>query len=162
MQETLGEPPTVRIIRAAPGDAPQVAPLFDAYRVSYCQPSDPQGALSFITERLERGDSVIFLALVPDPEARRLRSAGFTQLYPSFTSVGMGRTWILNDLFVAEEFRRTGIAKRLMSHATDFARSTGAKSMSLLTAHENEAAKALYAAMGWTRDEVFARFTRKL
>jgi ribosomal protein S18 acetylase RimI-like enzyme len=158
----MDEHGVVRAVRATAGDAMLVAPLFDAYRVFYQQRSDPAGAERFITERLMRDDSVIFLALVPDPGSRRYDGVGFTQLYPSFTSVGLGRTLILNDLYVDPKYRRAGVGKMLMQAAAAHARETGAKSLSLLTARDNEAAKGLYAAMGWALDEKFDRYLLKL
>lgn len=69
--------------------------LFDQYRVFYQQASDLDAARLFLKERLNGGDSIIFAASEHD------QMAGFTQLYPSFSSVSLKRIWILNDLFVA-------------------------------------------------------------
>ena len=44
--------------------------------------------------RMKNGESVIYLAMDDNNEAM-----GFVQLYPSFTSVGMNKMWILNDLW---------------------------------------------------------------
>jgi hypothetical protein len=74
--------------------------LFDHYRVFYGQTSDREGARTFLCDRLQHKDSVIFVAIAPDGYA------GFTQLYPSFSSVSMGQVWILNDLYVSESYRR--------------------------------------------------------
>ena len=52
--------PTIR--RATVDDADAIAPLFDRYRIFYQQPSDPALAQRFIGERLQRDESVIFLA----------------------------------------------------------------------------------------------------
>lgn len=46
---------------------------------------------------------------------------GFTQLYPSYSSVSMQGTFILNDLFVHLNFRDKGIGEALMNHAKEFA-----------------------------------------
>ena len=48
--------------QAGPGDAALIAPLFDAYRRFYDQPSDLALARAFVAERLERNESVIYLA----------------------------------------------------------------------------------------------------
>ena len=90
---------SIHIRRAEPGDGSLVAPLFDAYRVFYQQASDIEGALQFITDRLLQNESVIFIAYLNDAPV------GFTQLFPIFTSVGMQRTWLLNDLYVTEHVR---------------------------------------------------------
>lgn len=74
----------VRVTRAGVGHATAVAPLFDSYRQFYGQRPDLPGATAFMTERLSRGESVVFLAL--DSEA----ALGFVQMYPSFSSVRIG------------------------------------------------------------------------
>jgi ribosomal protein S18 acetylase RimI-like enzyme len=67
-----------------------VAPLFDAYRQFYNQLPDLDGARRFLVERLGRGESVIYVVVEGG------RALGFTQLYPSFSSVSMRPIWILN------------------------------------------------------------------
>ena len=73
------------IRKATVKDAADVARLFDDYRVWYHQKPDYDGALRFLTERLGNNESTILIAIVND------ELAGFTQMYPIFTSVGMGR-----------------------------------------------------------------------
>lgn len=149
----------IRIRRAGPGDLDAIAPLFDAYRVFYRQPSDLPRAHAFMRDRLERGDSAVFIALAgPDPSPT---PAGFTQLYPSFTSVGAARTWILNDLFVEPTFRKRSVADRLMDEAERFAAADGARSISLLTAQDNAAARHLYERRRWALDEQFVRYIKR-
>lgn len=140
---------SVKVIQAGVGEVPLAAPLFDAYRQFYGQKSDLPGATAFLTERLTRGESVVFLAL--DGGA----ALGFVQLYPSFSSVRMRPIWILNDLFVAEAERRGGIARLLMDVALGLARSTGATRLVLSTAKDNEAARSLYLSLGYRMDEAF-------
>lgn len=138
----------MEIRRATPEDVPLVAPLFDAYRVFYEQEPDPELAHDFLRERLERAESVVFLAL--DGEAGR--ATGFTQLYPLFSSVAAQRTWLLNDLFVAPEARGRGVGGALLEAARRFAAETGAGGLELATAPDNVTAQRLYEATGWKRD----------
>jgi GNAT superfamily N-acetyltransferase len=135
------------IRRATLEDLELVAPLFDAYRRFYAQPGDLVRARNYLRDRLSRDESVILLATHDD------RTAGFTQLYPVFSSVRTARTWILNDLFVAEDARRGGIARALLDAAADFARADGAAGLSLETMRDNAPARALYRAAGWHEDE---------
>jgi len=74
----------------------KIVGLIDAYRQFYKQSSDVASAYEFLKERFSHGESVIFLAFEGD------QALGFTQLYPSFSSVSMARVFILNDLFVAQ------------------------------------------------------------
>src|SRR5262245_30923234 len=113
----------VEIMRAGAEHLDLVAPLFDAYRQFYRQEPDRSGTKRFLAERIRNGESVIFLAWdrLPNGEPH---GVGFIQLYPSFSSVGMKRIWILNDLFVAPSARKAGVGRELMNHAKEFARST--------------------------------------
>ncbi|MEO1522663.1 MAG: hypothetical protein AAFU78_18045 [Cyanobacteria bacterium J06633_2] len=87
----------MKIIQAHLEHLDAVSWLFDNYCVFYQQPSDLNAAKTFLRDRLQNSDSAIFVA-VEDA----LQIVGFTQLYPSFSSVSMERIWILNDLFVEQ------------------------------------------------------------
>jgi GNAT superfamily N-acetyltransferase len=150
----------VRVIQATSDHLQALAPLFDGYRRFYGEQPDLDGAWTFLAERLERGESVLFLALL-DRDGREL-PAGLAQLYPSFSSTSMRRLWILNDLYVAPETRGHGVGRALLQAAREHAERTGAKGLELMTARDNRAAQALYESMGWKRDEVFLPYTRYL
>jgi ribosomal protein S18 acetylase RimI-like enzyme len=127
-----------------------VAPLFDNYRVFYGQPSDLALATSFLAERLTKQESVILLA-----KDDLGKPVGFTQLYPSFSSVSAARTWILNDLYVLDELRGQGIGKQLLNAARDHAVSTQAKGIGLQTARDNDKAQKLYESVGYVIDSEY-------
>lgn len=131
-------------------DLDLLVPLFDAYRQFYRKPGDPALARRFLRDRLENGQSIVFLALLPDGTA-----TGFAQLYPSFSSAAAARIFILNDLFVAPQFRRMGAAAALLAAARAFAEAAGAVRLTLSTEVTNESAQALYEACGWTRQTDF-------
>jgi len=139
--------------RARQEDLGELAALFDAYRVFYERPSDADGARAFVSERLEQGDSTIFVC-----EGGEGALEGFTQLYPSFSSASMARIFVLNDLYVRPEARRSGVARALMHAAHEFARDAGAVRVSLATARTNTSAQPLYESMGYRRDEVFLHY----
>jgi len=142
---TAGE---VRIERARLRHLDALLPLFVAYRHFYERPDDPR-ARSFLEERMRRDESVVFLALLAGA------AVGFTQLYPSFASVSLCRTFVLYDLFVAPHARRHGVAAKLLRTAVDYARQQGAGELMLQTATGNLAAQGLYEREGWVRDEEF-------
>lgn len=147
---------TTTIVRATPEDLSEVVPLFDAYRRFYRQDADLDRASTFMAARLEQGDSVVLLA------RSQTKAVGFTQLYPSFTSVGMQRIWILNDLFVKESARHLGVGTALVEEAQRFARETQAARLTLATAIDNDPAQTLYESTGWVRDEAFIHYTYNL
>ena len=133
----------MQLRRATVKDVDAIAPLFDRYRQFYEQTPDAAKAREFIQARLSADESVIFIA---EDQGQVL---GFTQLFPSFSSVGAARAWILNDLYVLPEARRQGVARALLHAAADFGRSTGAARLELETDHDNRSAQALYRHMGW-------------
>jgi ribosomal protein S18 acetylase RimI-like enzyme len=140
-------PITVR--QAELSDIEAVIPLLDAYRQFYGRSSDLNAARKFLTDRFTQSESVIFIAYHAGT------AVGFTQLYPSFSSVSLGRIFILNDLFVIEQARRIGVASRLLATAVEFSRNQSAVRVSLSTAIENEKAQQLYQSAGWKRDAQF-------
>lgn len=87
---------------------------------------------------------MIFLAFTENDTA-----VGFVQLYPSFSSVSAERTFILNDLFVMANVRRSGVAALLLDATVNYGKAVGAIRLSLPTAITNEAAQALYSSEGW-------------
>ncbi|MHA6204246.1 N-acetyltransferase family protein [Dyella soli] len=135
-------------------DLDLVAPLFDAYRQFYGQPADPGLARRFLAERFQHHESVVLLAVDGQGDG-----IGFTQLYPLFSSVRAARKYLLNDLFVASQARRGGVAVALLREAADYARAAGAVGMSLSTAHTNEAAQRLYESLGWKRELEFREYS---
>lgn len=134
----------------------KISKLFDRYRIFYKQSSNLEAATKFLQERFEQKDSTIFLALKGE------KAIGFTQLYPSFSSVSMRRIWILNDLFVEEDFRKKGVARLLMSAAEKFARETGAVRIVLSTQIFNVVAQKLYESRGYIKDEEFFHYALSL
>lgn len=143
--------------QATIGDLALIAPLFDAYRQFYGQPPDPVAAKAFLLERFRHQQSVMFLAV--DDQGQ---PTGFTQLYPSFSSVRMARSYILNDMFVATSARRQGVAAALLQAAAAYGRAMGAARLSLATGLDNKDAQALYESQGWRADEVFRHYNLSL
>jgi len=82
---------------------------------------------------------------------------GLAQLYPSFSSIRLGREWILNDLFVKPEARGRGVGSDLLARCERWTVETGAVGAWLDTAVDNPAQR-LYAARRWKLDREFLRF----
>ncbi len=144
----------VEIIAAKIEHLDIVADLFNQYRVWYHQQSDPEGARQFLGERITNGESTIFLAF------NNGLPAGFVQLYPIFTSVGMKRAWLLNDLFVNEHHRGAGIATMLLERAKELGRSNNSKWLLLQTDQSNSQAQQLYHKNGWeTVPDMFFQYS---
>ncbi len=144
--------PAATVRQALLSDLEPIVPLLDGYRQFYGQPSEEAEVRAFLRQRLSQGDSVLFIAETAG------RAVGFTQLYPSFSTVSMARIFILNDLFVVPEARRLGVARSLLAAAVNHARAAGAIRLSLSTAIGNTAGQALYASAGWRRDHEFLTY----
>ena len=143
------QPSNVQVRVATSADLDLIVPLFDAYRRFYRQPSDLPNARSFLQERLDRLESTILVAL------DQSEAIGFTQLYPSFSSVSMARIFILNDLFVSPEARTKGVGSALLAAAAEFGKQAGAVRLVLGTETTNTVAQSVYERMGWVRDTSF-------
>ncbi len=143
----------MKVIHASLNNLQALIPLFDGYRLFYKQASNRRAVQNFLTERFHEKDSVILIAL--DEKGNGL---GFTQLYPSFSSVFMQRVYILNDLFVYEKARGQGIGEALMERAKQFAREMGSKGLTLETAIDNPAQE-LYKRLGWVKDTEVNHYT---
>ncbi|KON70552.1 acetyltransferase [Peribacillus butanolivorans] len=134
------------IQKATLNELDSLTELFDLYRVFYEQTSNLEGAREFLKERLTNEESVIFMAF------DGVNPIGFVQLYPSFSSVSMMRSWVLNDLFVKGNARKKGFGEKLLKAAIAFAKETGAKGVSLETDKDNGNAQKLYEKIGFIRE----------
>ena len=138
----------MKIITATLDHLELIAPLFNAYRVFYDQASDLEAATAFLRERFLLRESVIYMALEGET------AFGFTQLYPSFSSVSMRRLWILNDLFVIPEARGQRVGEALIGAAVELAQTSGAVGVQLETAHSNLSGQRLYERLGFQREDL--------
>ena len=144
----------MEIRKTSPQDLELIVPLFDAYRVFYGQKSDLDAAHSFLKERFNNNETVIFLAVEND------KPIGFTQLYTTFSSVSMKPFYILNDLFVVPEFRKKGIGEALLNHAKQHCQELNYKGLALETGMDNPAQK-LYERLGWEKDQEYFHYSWK-
>ena len=145
----------MRIIKATLEHLDLLAPLFVKYREYYGQLPYPDSSRSFLEKRLERDESIIYLAL-PDDDDNKLM--GFCQLYPSFSSLSLKRVWILNDIYVAEDSRRMLVADNLMREAKKLAEDTNAVRLRASTSSDNEVAMKTYESMGFKADTEFKSY----
>lgn len=147
--------PNIRL--AVLNDTEPLSQLFDLYRQFYEQTADNALATQFITERINKRESVIFVA---ENETKQL--IGFCQIYPSFCSVAAAKIGVLYDLFVDSSTRKTGAGRALMLAAHEYAANNGMARLDLTTAKNNLNAQALYESLGWLRDEVFYTYTKEM
>lgn len=155
---------------ATDDDVDAVVDLFRQYLRFYDQEVPDAEARSYLTARRDAGDSVLLVAALGpedcDPEGGTptddapavARVVGFAQSYPTWSSVSLSRSWVLNDLFVTPFARGTGAARALVQQTAQRAKEAGAIRVSLATAWDNVAAQGLYESEGFIRDEHFHHY----
>ncbi|MBB6460061.1 GNAT family N-acetyltransferase [Flammeovirga kamogawensis] len=121
--------------------------LFNKYRIFYRQESSIEQSKNFLTNRINNNESKIIIAI------KENKAVGFIQLYPIFSSVMLSKSWILNDLYIHEEYRKKGIAATLIEQVLEFAKSDGATTVKLSTEITNTQAQNLYEQMNFKKIE---------
>ena len=139
----------LEIKKATTEDVTRVVLLFDEYRKFYKQASDMEAAADFLQERLAKNESVIFSAFVNET------AVGFCQLFPIFSSVGLKRAWLLNDLYVNETARGQGVAAALLQKAKEWGIKTNSGWLLLQTGADNYTAQSVYEKNGWKKIDDF-------
>ena len=135
----------MHIVKAELQHVPDLIPLFDGYRIFYEQESDYVRAKSFLTKRLKRNESIIYIAYEEE------YAVGFTQLYPLFSSVTMQPMFLLNDLYVEDNYRNQGIGNMLIDKAKQLCKTLNYKGLAIQTAQSNPA-QHLYKRLGFVKD----------
>lgn len=139
----------MRIVQATADHLAELAQLFAEYRVFYEQPMEYSRSYDFLKERIEKNESVIFIALSDE------KICGFTQLYPSFTSVGIDKIWVLNDIYVNPEYRKMGVAQSLIEKVLVYSEASERGKVVLSTSYYNLNAQKLYEKLGFTKTEFY-------
>ncbi|WP_349663944.1 GNAT family N-acetyltransferase [Cellulophaga lytica] len=135
----------VTIKKATEEDSSIVAPLLNNYRIFYKQEPNLKAAENFLIERLSKNQSHIFIAF------KNNIAVGFTQLYTSYSSVALQPLFILNDLYVDNQYRGNNIGTELLKKAQQFCKDNKHKGLVLETATNNPAQK-LYEKLNWEKD----------
>ena len=101
-------------------------------------------------------------ALLADPEREGLQliaraedgvAVGFATIYWTWQTLDAGRLAVMNDLFVSEAARGSGLADALILACADEARRHGALSLGWQTAKDNTRAQKVYERVGAERSE---------
>ncbi|MEO7964010.1 MAG: GNAT family N-acetyltransferase [Gemmatimonadaceae bacterium] len=160
---TPNDSPALTIERAELSDIPEIAPLFEGYRAFYGKEPALEHATAFLEDRMAGNESVVLVArVVTDGNEARGAIAGFAQLFRALSSLSLGKTMILNDLYVAPEWRRAGAARLLVNASIAHAKSEGALRLELSTQHSNTKARALYDSLGFVADDEFTSLSLPL
>ena len=130
----------------------EIARLFDQYRMFYKMESNVALARDFIEQRITNKESHIIICV--DSLGKAI---AFTQIYPVFSSLSCKKDYILNDLFVKPDFRKSGIATRLLTEAKNYVRRNYGKGLALETSPDNPA-RSIYEKLGWKQDREYLHY----
>ena len=147
---------SIVVRKAKLSDSYALSNLFGDYRQFYEKAPDPVMTEKFVIDRLNHGDSEFFLELFEG------RPCGFLQIYSSFTSLDLGKIWIINDLYVDTSFREKGVASQLMAYAQQEAEKNHILKLVLETQPDNKVAQKLYTNLGYQTEDSFLTYYKKV
>jgi GNAT superfamily N-acetyltransferase len=133
----------VRVWRTAPEEAPVVASLLGAFRdhMGYDQPDDAS-MLASVERIIVRDDAEYLLAGDGEPQ-------GVAQVRYRWSVWWSAEDCWLEDLYVSEEARGSGLGRALVEAVIDRATARGCRRVELDVSSENPAALALYLSLGF-------------
>ena len=144
----------IKIIEADIENLEEITELFNQYMIFYKKPSNESKYRAYLKKRIENNEAKVYLALNDDNVP-----LGFVLNYYSFSSVSLGKTIVLNDLFVKSKYRKNGIAERLINKTFELAKKIDAIRVDLGTAKDNFIAQKLYERIGFVRDDKFYSYS---
>jgi GNAT superfamily N-acetyltransferase len=142
----------VAISPATEADLDDALALFAGYQTFYTGTAQGDERNRRFLARFVGGADAGLLLLARDGDGR---AVGLANLYWTFSSTTAADHVLLNDLFVAEAARGSGVGGRLIEAARDVARERGSTYLSWQTALENRTAQRLYERTGAERSAWF-------
>lgn len=137
----------MKIRQANSEDLESLTSVFADYRSISGLEYDPENGRKFLEQRLAKKDCVIFIALIDG------NIVGFTLLFPFFTPAGIKEMWLLNDIYIADEYRHQGVAQSLLSEAVFFSKKTNKCKVYLATKVDNVNSQTLFEKFGFKKTE---------
>jgi GNAT superfamily N-acetyltransferase len=134
----------------AEADLEDLLPLMRGY-CDFYEVSPPDEALLALSR-----------ALIADPEREGLQliaratdgsAVGFATVYWTWQTTTASRVGVMNDLFVSDAARGTGLADRLIAACRERCAAHGARSLTWQTAKDNHRAQKVYERVGGRRSE---------
>ena len=132
------------------GSLSPLAGLIDGYRTHFGSPSDPDGVLAWLQERIGTTGLTAYLAWAP-PRCSRARpeAVGMAVVVRSPGALSFSDYWNVRDLFVAAEHRRRGVARALLDEIIRRATTARVPRLAVQTDEDNAAALSLYRDFGF-------------
>jgi GNAT superfamily N-acetyltransferase len=117
--------------------------LFERYRAHYGQVADRDQSHAWLTDATTTGPMRAFLARVDGV------AAGICLIAICPASLTLGEFWMIRDVFVDPQWRRTGVAQALLDAVRAAAQQRGALRLTLQTEDSNLPALRLYERYGF-------------
>jgi GNAT superfamily N-acetyltransferase len=142
-------PAELQIAAIEPDELERLLPLIAAYQRFYeAEGIDEERNRSFFRRFLAPSEDGMLLGARAGGEI-----VGYACLYWHFSSTQAVETVLMNDLFVSEGARRSGIGRALIEASAAVARERGAAKLEWATAPDNVTAQRLYDSTGAERSE---------
>jgi GNAT superfamily N-acetyltransferase len=139
----------IQLVDSASGSLSHLARLIDGYRTHFGSPSDPDGVLAWLQERIGTTGLTAYLAWARRCSRVRPEAVGMAVVVRSPGSLSLSDYWNVRDLFVAAEHRRCGVARALLDEITRRATTAGVPRLAVQTDEDNAAALSLYGDFGF-------------
>jgi GNAT superfamily N-acetyltransferase len=136
----------VRVWRAGAAEAPAVARLIAEFGDWWENPGPGRAEIEAGVERVMAGGDGEYLLGAPDGSGD---AAGVCQVRFRWSVWKSAEDCWLEDLFVREDARRTGLGRALVEAAVERARERGCRRIELDVNEDNAPARALYEACGF-------------
>jgi GNAT superfamily N-acetyltransferase len=144
----MASPAAIAVVREE--DLDDLLPLMRAYCDFYeVAPSD-DALLAMIRALIADPAREGIQLITRDPEGTAI---AFATIFWTWQTLSASRAAVMNDLFVAEHARGTGIAEALIAACGDAAHTHGAAKLIWQTAKDNLRAQAVYDRVGGRRSE---------
>jgi GNAT superfamily N-acetyltransferase len=138
------------IARVTEADLPELLPLMRRYCEFYGVDPPDEALLALSRALLAAPDrhGVQLLARAGDGQP-----AGFATVYWTWSTLSAAEVGVMNDLFVAEHARGTGLADELIGECAGLCRERGVSELIWQTAPDNRRAQAVYDRVGARRSQ---------
>jgi GNAT superfamily N-acetyltransferase len=134
----------------------EAAELLDDCRQHYGANPASEAVESWMRDQMLADRMRVFAA----GRGERLQAVCTVSVVPA--SLSLRTVWLVRDLYVDPDARRSGLARDLLAHVSDAARSDGAHRVSLQTEADNERALRLYVNADFHPADEVAVFDRML
>lgn len=130
---------TLRVGPLTNSDLEAALPLFAGYQRFYEAEPDDERNRRFFSRFVAPSEDGLLLGAWVNGEL-----VGFANIYWTFSSTSAAKAALMNDLFVAEGQRGSGVGLALIEACAEAARSRGMHHLEWLTALDNHRAQRLY------------------